>query len=71
MRAPIVVEIDSIPDHTTGVLQGLVPEAMFGLILEESDDPLDHAILLWAVVRHEFLTFALAFAQGCVVSAGE
>jgi hypothetical protein len=42
----VVIEADPIPDHATGMLQGLEPVAMNALILEGSDDPLDHAVLL-------------------------
>ena len=67
----MVIEADPIPNHATGVLQGLEPVAMNALILEGSDDPLDHAVLLGAVRRDELLAQAVAFDQGRVASAGE
>lgn len=67
----MVIEADPIPDHATGVLQSLEPVAMNALILEGSDDPLDHAVLLGAVGRDELLAQAVAFDQGRVTSAGE
>ncbi len=55
MRAPVFVEADPIPDDATGVLQGLKPVAVSTLILEGSDDPLDHPVLLRTVGCDEFL----------------
>ena len=42
----MVVKTDPVPDLATGVLQGLEPVAVNALILEGSDHPLDHAVLL-------------------------
>jgi len=71
VRAPVVIKTDPIPNDTAGVLQGLEPVAMNTLILEGSDDPLDHAVLLWAVRRDELLLQPIAFNQSGVTSAGE
>ena len=71
MRALVVIEANPIPDDTAGVLQGLESVTMNALVLEGSDDPLDHAVLLRAVGRDEFLAQAVALDQGCVASAGE
>ena len=67
----MVIEADPIPDHATGVLQGLEPVAVHALLLEGSDDPLDHTVLLGAVGRDELLAQPVAFDQGRVASAGE
>ena len=67
----MVIEADPIPDHATGVLQGLEPVAVHALLLEGSDDPLNHTVLLGAVGRDELLAQAVAFDQGRVASAGE
>ena len=67
----MVIEADPIPDHTTGVLQGLEPVTVNALVFEGSDDPFDHAVLFGAVRRDELLAQAVAFDQGRVASAGE
>ena len=67
----MVVETDPVADHTAGVLQGLESVTMNALVLEGSDDPLDHAVLFGAVGRDELLTQAIAFDQGRVATAGE
>ena len=67
----MVIEADPIPNDTAGVLQGFESVAMNALILEGSDDPLDHTVLLGAVRRDELLAQAVAFDQGRVASAGE
>jgi hypothetical protein len=46
MRAPVVIEADPVTDDTTGVLKALESMAVNALVLEGSDDPLDHAVLL-------------------------
>jgi hypothetical protein len=71
MKAPVVIETDPVPDDTTGVLQGLESMTMNALILESSDDPLDHAVLLRGVRSDELLLQPIAFDQGGVASAGE
>jgi hypothetical protein len=40
----MVIEANPIPDHETGVLQGLEPDAVHESILEGSDDPLERAM---------------------------
>lgn len=65
----MVVETDPIPDHTCGVLQGFEPVTMNALVVEESDDPLDDAVLLWAIGRNELLLHPIAFSQSGVTSA--
>jgi hypothetical protein len=51
----VVIEADPIPDDTTGVLQAFESMTVHTLVFERADDPLDHAILLWAVGRDELL----------------
>lgn len=67
----MVIEADPIPDLATGVLQGLEPVAMNAFILEGSDEPLGHAVLLGAVGCDELLAQAIAFDQSRVALAGE
>lgn len=55
MRAAIVVETDPVGNDARGVLNALEAMAMNALLLERSDDPLNHAVLLWAVRGDELL----------------
>jgi hypothetical protein len=71
MRAPVVIKTDLIPDDTTGVLQGLESMTTNALILEGSDDPLDHTVLLRGVRGDELLLQPTALDQGGVASARE
>jgi hypothetical protein len=45
--------------------------AMNALVLEGSDDPLDHAVLFWGVRRDELLLQPIAFNHGRVPAARE
>lgn len=71
MRAAIVVETDPVGNDARGVLNALEAMAMNALLLERSDDPLDHAVLLWAVRGDELLLQAIAADQGREVPTGE
>lgn len=71
MRAPVVVEVDPVPDQAAGVLQGLEAVAMHALLLELADDPLDQAVLLRAMRRDELLAQPVAPDQGGEAAAGE
>jgi hypothetical protein len=42
---------------------------MHALIFERADDPLHHAVLLWAVGGDELLLQTLALDQRCVAAA--
>lgn len=67
----VVVELDPVADHATGVLQGFKAVAVDALILELPDHPLNQAVLLRRVGRDEFLLQAVAFDQRRVAAAGE
>ncbi len=67
----MVIKINPIPDDTTCVLQGLESMTMNALVLEGSDAPLDHAVLLRGVRGDELLLQPVAFDHGRVASAGE
>jgi DNA replication protein DnaC len=64
----VVVEADPIPDHATGVLQGLEAVPMDALVLQRSDDSLDHAVLLGRIGRDEFLLQPVTLDQGGVAT---
>ncbi len=67
----MVIEADPIPNDTACVLQDLKPLAINALILESSDDPLDHVVMYADIGRDELLVQAVAFEQGRVASADE
>ena len=71
MRAPVVVEVNPVPDEATGVLQGLEAMPMHVLLLERADHALDQAVLLRAVGRDELLAQPVAPDQGREAAAGE
>jgi hypothetical protein len=52
---PVVVEPNPVSNDSAGVLQGLEPVTMHALVFERADDPLHHAVLLWAVGGDELL----------------
>ena len=51
----MVIKTDPIPDDTTGVLKAFESMTMNALVLEGSDDSLDHAVLLRGVWGDELL----------------
>ena len=53
------------------MLQTLKAVAVYALILERPDHPLDHPVLLRTVGRDEFLFQPVAFDQCRVAAAGE
>lgn len=55
MRAPVVVELDTVADLWGRVLLTFEPVAMDTLFLQRADDAFHHAILLWAARRDELL----------------
>lgn len=71
VRALVVVETDPVADHATGMPQGLETVAMHTLLLERTDDTLDHAVLLRAVGRDELLLQPIALDQRRVAATGE
>lgn len=71
VRAPVVVELDPVVDHPTGVLVAFKAMTAGVLLLQRPDDLLDHAVLLWAVRRDEFLAQAAASHQAGVHSIGQ
>ena len=71
MRPPGVVKANPIADDAGGVLQRLEPMSMNALLLEGSDQPLDHSVLLGTVRRDEFLAQSVASDQCGVAARGE
>lgn len=71
MRTPVVIKADPIGYDTAGVLQGFKPMAVNALVLERSEDALDHAVLLGTIGRDELLQQTVAAHQRCVAAAGE
>src|ERR1700761_6140099 len=71
MRPPGVVEANPVADDSAGVLQGLEPMSMHALLLERSDQPFHHAVLLRAVRRDELLAQSVAAYEGCVIATGK
>ncbi len=67
----MVIETDPVTDDTAGVLKALESMTVNALVLEGSDDPLDHAVLLRGVRGDEFLLQPIAFDQGGVTAASE
>jgi hypothetical protein len=71
MRASVVVEANQIANNATGVLQGPESVTVSALVLEGSDNPLDHLPLFRATGRDELLLQPIDFHQGRVASAGK
>ena len=71
MRAAGVVEAYPVTDDTACVLQGLKAMTMRALLLERTDDPLGHAVLLWAMRRDELLAQAIAAYQCGIAARGK
>lgn len=67
----MVIKADPVSDDTTSVLQGFEPVAVNALILEGSDHPLDHAVLLRGVRGDELLLQPVALDQARVASTGK
>ena len=59
MRSLVVVEPNPVTNDSADMLQGLESVTMHTLVFERADDPLHHAVLLWAVGGDELL-FELA-----------
>ena len=71
MGSSVVVKADPISGRPAGVLQRLEAIPVRALRFQGSNHALDHAVLLGAVGRDEFLAQAIASNQGRVASAGE
>ena len=67
----VVVKLNPVADHAAGVLQRLEAIPVLAILLQCTDDALDHAVLLRAVCRDEFLTQAVATHQCREAAAGE
>jgi hypothetical protein len=67
----VVVEANPVTNDLTGVLQTLKAVAVFTLLLERPDHPLDHPILLWTLCRDESLLQPIAFDQSFVAATGD
>jgi hypothetical protein len=51
----VVVNANPVTNDPTGVLSALKALAVYALLLERPDHPLDHPVLLRAVARDELL----------------
>ena len=71
MGAAAVIEINPVANDAAGVLLGFEAVAVRALLLECSDDALDHAVLLRAVRGDELLLQAVAADQAREVAAGK
>ena len=71
MGPPGVVELDPVANDPRGVLLGLEAVTVNALLLEGTDDPLNHPVLLWAVRRDELLTKPLTAHHPREVAGGE
>ena len=71
MRAPGAITADPVANDAAGMLQSFEPVPMSALLLGGAYHALDHAILLRAVRRDEFLLQALTANQSGVAAAGE
>ena len=71
MRAPVVVEVDPVPDEATGMLQRVEAVPMHALLLERADHALGQAVLFGAVRRDELLAQPVAPDQRRKAAAGE
>ena len=71
MRASVVAEADPVADGAFGVLDAVKALAMDALLLERPDHAFDHAALLRAMRRYEFLLRAAAANQRGVFLACE
>ncbi len=71
MRAPVVVEVDPVPDQATGMLQRFEPVPMHALLLERTNHPLDQTVLRGAVRRDELLAQPVALDQCGEAATGE
>lgn len=67
----VVIEVDPAADRAHRMGQALEPMAMYTLLFERADDPLDHAVLLRATRRNELLPQAIAAEQADVLATGE
>lgn len=71
MRAPVVLELDPVGDHPTGMRQALEPMPMHALLLQHPDQPLHRAVLLRAMRRDELLAQTVATHQSRIGPAGK
>nr|WP_245965225.1 hypothetical protein [Sinirhodobacter hankyongi] len=71
MRAAVIVEADPVGDDAGRVLDAFEAVPVNALLLERSDDALDHAVLLRAMRGDELLFQAIAADQGGEVAACE
>lgn len=65
----MVVKLNPVGNHPTGVLQRLESMPMHALLFKHTDHQFDHAVLLWAMRRDELLPQAIAANQRRVISA--
>lgn len=71
MRAVVVVEADPVFNDAGRVLDAFEAVAVNALLLERTDQALDHAVLLRAVRGDELLAKAVAAHEGGEVPASE
>ena len=66
-----VVEADPLCDDARGVLLGLEAMTVYALLLQGSDDALDHSVLLRAMRRDELLPEAITAHEARIGPRGE
>ena len=71
MGSSIVVEVDPVAQRSACMLQAFEAMAMNALLLESSDDTLDHAVLLRAMGRDELLLQPIPANQSRVIPTRE
>ena len=71
MGPPVVVEADPLCDDTRGVLLGLEAMTVYALLLQGSDDGLDHSVLQRAVRCDELLAEAITAHEARIGRRGE
>ncbi len=71
MGATLVVKADPVADDTAGMLHTLKAVSMYTLLLERSDYPLDHAVLLGVMRRDVLLAQPVASDQRSKAAACE
>lgn len=66
MWPAMVIKMNPVANHPTGMLQGFKSLPMHTLLLQRSNDTLHHPVLLRAMGRNEFLLQSVASDQGGV-----
>lgn len=71
MWPAMVIKMNPVTNHSTGMLQGFKSLPMHTLLLQRSNDTLHYSILLRAMERDELLLQCIASDQDGVASASK